>query len=210
MQAWYTSMWIVERIAWPSPRQSHWDKHTSTRPGRTQRHRGRRPPEWGCASWRPSCLARAPSTRCQCWTSSDAPWSRRTSLGCCSQTDSWVQWQELWWIFMIVYLPVFPPKSCLKCLEEVERRRRKPLLMEAITFLASESFKIFVGGSHNLCNLWELRMHPLSKFTHFPGIRIISFKTTTGKARGSHLWVSTILAQHIDEHGKQESDVFLF
>ena len=57
---------------------------------------------------------------------------------------------------MIVYLPVFPPKSCLKCLEEVEKRRQSPLLMEAITFLASESSMIFVDGSHILLSLRKL------------------------------------------------------
>ena len=34
------------------------------------------------------------------------------------------------WFF---HLPVFPPKSCLKCLQEVERRRQNPLFTEAMT-----------------------------------------------------------------------------
>ena len=34
------------------------------------------------------------------------------------------------WFF---HLPVFPPKSCLKTLQEVESRRENPLLMEAMT-----------------------------------------------------------------------------
>ena len=42
-------------------------------------------------------------------------------------------------------LPVFPPKSCRKCLEEVERRRQNRLLITAMVLFASEScmFSLF-------------------------------------------------------------------
>ena len=114
---------LIELVGRQSLIQGHWDKHKPTRPYRTQQHQEQSPPEWGCASWHQSCLwryvlegtigvksclAHALSNRCQCWKSSGAPWSKRTSWERCFQMGSWVQLQlqEPWWVFM-----VFSPAS---------------------------------------------------------------------------------------------------
>ena len=137
--------------------ESHWDRHRPTRPCRTQQRQAQPPPGSSCASWRRSCRARAPSARCPRWRSSVSLWSGQTFLECCFQMDSWAEFNSLiesnnWWVLEVfsqnVHLPVFPPKSCRKCLEDVERRRQNPLLIADMALL----------------NLWKLQSHTINDF----------------------------------------------
>ena len=143
---------------WWDPREFHLDKPSSRGPCTTQQFPKQTQPWWGCTQWRQSCRVREPSGHCPGWKPSASAWAGHTSSGCCCQKDSWVIIKALSKSRGIrENLPTLPPRSCLQCLEDVEKRRERPLCMDDIStspvrvFEYSENFLDLGDTEESLC-----------------------------------------------------------
>ena len=149
---------------WWDPREFHLDKPASRRPCTTQQFPKQTQPWWGCTQRRQSCRVREPSGHCPGWKPSASAWAGHISSGCCCQKDSWAITKASSKSRGIrENLPTLPPRSCLQCLEDVEKRRERPLCMDDIStspvWVSEYSEKIIQVIPWTLCRN-STHLHP--------------------------------------------------